>query len=95
MTRPEAPYQERGLRSIGSGSVFARGPLKNLYVDDMPVRDVVLACIHALYDAADDDSATGGPGPELADLPGHRHGHRAVASSRARRTSSGTGRRPR
>jgi proteasome beta subunit len=27
----------------------------------MPVRDAVLACVQALYDAADDDSATGGP----------------------------------
>ena len=27
----------------------------------MPVRDTVLACVQALYDAADDDSATGGP----------------------------------
>jgi proteasome beta subunit len=41
--------------------LFARGALKKLYVDDMPVRDAVLACVQALYDAADDDSATGGP----------------------------------
>jgi proteasome beta subunit len=27
----------------------------------MPVREAVLACVQALYDAADDDSATGGP----------------------------------
>jgi proteasome beta subunit len=27
----------------------------------MPVADAVLACVQALYDAADDDSATGGP----------------------------------
>jgi len=27
----------------------------------MPARDAVLACVQALYDAADDDSATGGP----------------------------------
>jgi proteasome beta subunit len=27
----------------------------------MPVRDATLACVQALYDAADDDSATGGP----------------------------------
>jgi proteasome beta subunit len=58
------PYEEQRFHSIGSGSVFARGALKKLYVDDMPVRDAVLACVQALYDAADDDSATGGP-----DLP--------------------------
>jgi proteasome beta subunit len=55
------PYEEHRFHSIGSGSVFARGALKKLYVDDMPVRDAVLACLHALYDAADDDAATGGP----------------------------------
>jgi proteasome beta subunit len=58
------PYEEQRFFSIGSGSVFARGALKKLYVDDMSVRDAILACVQALYDAADDDSATGGP-----DLP--------------------------
>jgi len=55
------PYEEQRFYSIGSGSVFARGSLKKLYVDDMPVADAVLASVQALYDAADDDSATGGP----------------------------------
>src|SRR6516165_174624 len=55
------PYEEQRFHSIGSGSLFARGALKKLYTDDMPVRDGVLACVQALYDAADDDSATGGP----------------------------------
>jgi proteasome beta subunit len=55
------PYEEHRHYSIGSGSVFARGALKKLYHDEMPVRDAVLASVQALYDAADDDSATGGP----------------------------------
>jgi proteasome beta subunit len=55
------PYEEQRFHSIGSGSVFARGSLKKLYADDMPVPEAVLACVQALYDAADDDSATGGP----------------------------------
>jgi proteasome beta subunit len=55
------PYEEQRFYSIGSGSLFARGALKKLYVDDMPARDAILACVQALYDAADDDSATGGP----------------------------------
>ena len=55
------PYEEQRFYSIGSGSVFARGSLKKLYVDGMSVADAVLACVQALYDAADDDSATGGP----------------------------------
>ena len=58
------PYEEYRYHSIGSGSIFARGSLKKLYRDDMSVPDAVLCCVQALYDAADDDSATGGP-----DLP--------------------------
>jgi proteasome beta subunit len=54
-------YEEHRFHAIGSGSVFARGALKKLFADGMPVADTVLACMQALYDAADDDSATGGP----------------------------------
>ncbi len=54
-------YEEQRYYSIGSGSVFARGALKKLYADGMEADDAVLACMQALYDAADDDSATGGP----------------------------------
>jgi proteasome beta subunit len=54
-------YEERKFHAIGSGSVFARGSLKKLYTDGMAERDAVTACMQALYDAADDDSATGGP----------------------------------
>jgi proteasome beta subunit len=55
------PYEEHRFYSIGSGSLFARGAMKKFYVDNMPVPDAMLACVQALYDAADDDSATGGP----------------------------------
>ena len=55
------PYEEHRFFSIGSGSVFAKAALKKLYSDGMSVNDAVLACVQALYDAADDDSATGGP----------------------------------
>jgi proteasome beta subunit len=54
-------YEEHKFHAIGSGSVFARGSLKKLYADGMPVDDAVTVCMQALYDAADDDSATGGP----------------------------------
>jgi proteasome beta subunit len=54
-------YEEHRFHAIGSGSVFARGALKKLYRDNMPVEEAVLALMQALYDAADDDSATGGP----------------------------------
>jgi proteasome beta subunit len=55
------PYEEHRFHSIGSGSVFAKSALKKFYSDNMPVADAALACVQALYDAADDDSATGGP----------------------------------
>ena len=41
--------------------VFARGSLKKLYRPDFSASQCVTATIQALYDAADDDSATGGP----------------------------------
>src|ERR1700745_1397639 len=53
-------YEERPFHSIGSGSVFARGSLKKLYTEELSGEGVVTACMQALYDAADDDSATGG-----------------------------------
>lgn len=54
-------YEETSFHSVGSGSVFARGSLKKLYRDDLSEEECVTAVIQALYDAADDDSATGGP----------------------------------
>ena len=54
-------YEETAFHSVGSGSVFARGSLKKLYREGLGVTDCVTATVQALYDAADDDSATGGP----------------------------------
>jgi proteasome beta subunit len=54
-------YEERDHHAVGSGSVFARGSLKKLYRAGMSTSDAVMAAVEALYDAADDDSATGGP----------------------------------
>jgi proteasome beta subunit len=54
-------YEEHAYFSVGSGSVFARGSLKKLYRPDFDADEAALAVIQALYDAADDDSATGGP----------------------------------
>jgi len=53
--------EERTFHSVGSGSTFARGSLKKLYRQGMTEQEAVTAVIQALYDAADDDSATGGP----------------------------------
>lgn len=54
-------YEETAFHSVGSGSMFARGALKKLYREDLDAQGCVEAIIQALYDAADDDSATGGP----------------------------------
>jgi proteasome beta subunit len=54
-------YEETAFHAVGSGSVFARGSLKKLYREDLSPDEAVLAVVQALYDAADDDSATGGP----------------------------------
>jgi proteasome beta subunit len=54
-------YEETAFHAVGSGSVFARGALKKLYRSDLGERECVMATLQALYDAADDDSATGGP----------------------------------
>jgi proteasome beta subunit len=54
-------YEETAFHSVGSGSLFARGSLKKLYRDDLDEEGCVTALVQALYDAADDDSATGGP----------------------------------
>ncbi len=54
-------YEEQAFHAVGSGSLFARGSLKKLYRDDLSETDCVTAVVQALYDAADDDSATGGP----------------------------------
>ncbi|GAB3482055.1 proteasome subunit beta [Nocardiopsis coralliicola] len=54
-------YEEQRFHSIGSGSVYALGSLKKLYSDGIDEAQAVKAAVQALYDAADDDSATGGP----------------------------------
>ncbi|GAA0371033.1 proteasome subunit beta [Actinoallomurus spadix] len=55
------PYEMKDFHADGSGSPYARGALKKLYRRGMSQEDAVVAAVQALYDAADDDSATGGP----------------------------------
>jgi proteasome beta subunit len=54
-------YVEGGHHSTGSGSVFARGALKKVWRPGLGADEAVSVAVEALYDAADDDSATGGP----------------------------------
>jgi proteasome beta subunit len=54
-------YEEHDHHSVGSGSLFARGSLKKLWRAGLSDAEAVSVAVEALYDAADDDSATGGP----------------------------------
>lgn len=55
-------YEETmGYHAVGSGSLFARSSMKKLHDFDAPVDAAVRTAVEALYDAADDDTATGGP----------------------------------
>lgn len=54
-------YEKTGFHAEGFGSPYARGALKKLYRPGMTRREAALAALQALWDAADDDSATGGP----------------------------------
>jgi proteasome beta subunit len=54
-------YEEHEHHSVGSGSLFARGALKKLWRPGLDADTATTVVVEALYDAADDDSATGGP----------------------------------
>ena len=50
-----------GYHAIGSGSTFAKSALKKRHNPEADLAGAVRSAVEALYDAADDDSATGGP----------------------------------
>jgi proteasome beta subunit len=53
--------EEEGYQSVGSGSIFAKSSMKKLYSQVTDADSALRVAVEALYDAADDDSATGGP----------------------------------
>jgi len=53
--------EEEGYQAVGSGSVFAKSAIKKLYSQAVDADSALRVAIEGLYDAADDDSATGGP----------------------------------
>lgn len=53
--------EEEGYQSVGSGSIFAKSSMKKLYAQITDADSALRVAVEALYDAADDDSATGGP----------------------------------
>ncbi len=54
-------YEEKRFASTGSGGRDARGSLKARYDSDLDRDAAIRVAIEALWDAADEDSATGGP----------------------------------
>jgi proteasome beta subunit len=53
--------EETGYHAIGSGSLFARSALKKRHDASADAAVATRAAVEALYDAADDDTATGLP----------------------------------
>ena len=53
--------EDEGYQSVGSGSLFAKSSMKKLYSRVTDADSALRVAVEALYDAADDDSATGGP----------------------------------
>ncbi|OZB47730.1 MAG: proteasome subunit beta [Cellulomonas sp. 14-74-6] len=62
-------YEEQEHHAVGSGSVFARGSLKKRWRSGMTAVEAVRVAVEALVDAADDDSATGGPDSDRGIYP--------------------------
>jgi proteasome beta subunit len=53
--------EAEGYQSVGSGSIFAKSSIKKLYSRVTDAESALRVAVESLYDAADDDSATGGP----------------------------------
>ena len=53
--------EDEGYQAVGSGSLFAKSSMKKLYSAVADADSALKVAVEALYDAADDDSATGGP----------------------------------
>jgi proteasome beta subunit len=54
-------YEEADFQTTGSGGTYAKTTIRLGYREDMPLDDAVELAILSLYEAADADSATGGP----------------------------------
>ncbi|MET8874798.1 proteasome subunit beta [Nocardia sp. NPDC004604] len=50
-----------GYTAVGSGSMFAKSSLKKLYAKGIDEDRALRIAVESLFDAADDDTATGGP----------------------------------
>jgi proteasome beta subunit len=62
-------YEERQYHSVGSGSLFAKTTLKKRWQAGLGTEQAIAVAVEALIDAADDDSATGGPDADRRIFP--------------------------
>lgn len=53
--------ERHGYTAVGSGSLFAKSSLKKLYASGIDADRALRIAVESLFDAADDDTATGGP----------------------------------
>ena len=56
-------WEEADYHSTGSGGIHARATLKKRWRQDLSIEDAVAVAVEALYDASQEDVATGGPIP--------------------------------
>lgn len=90
-------YEERRFATQGSGGRDARGSMKARYRDALEEETAIDMAIEALWDAADEDSATGGPDlvrgiyPLVAmiDAEGYRELERDVVAERVETVIAG------
>jgi proteasome beta subunit len=54
-------YEEMEFHATGSGGIYARGLIKSQWRIGMTRAEAVDLCLASLFEAADEDSATGGP----------------------------------
>ena len=54
-------YEERAFATTGSGSLHATTVIKLGYSQDLTAKDATLLAASAIFEASDEDSATGGP----------------------------------
>ena len=85
-------YEEADFQANGSGGVHARNWIKAQWREDIDRDEAVDLALRALFAAADEDAATGGPDLVRRIFPTRRDHRRRAATAASTTTSSPTGR---
>jgi proteasome beta subunit len=62
-------WEEADYHSTGSGGIHARSTLKKRWRSDLTTKEAIAVAVEALYDASQEDVATGGPDPSRNIFP--------------------------